>query len=66
MSAQQATPISAWGKRMAKEFRPSTRTESAMSQMDAGGLSTVMAPPASSDPHRKAFQLCEAACAAAL
>ena len=37
-----------------------------MIQMDAGGLSTVMAPPASSDPHKKALQLLDAACAAAL
>ena len=61
-----ATPMTAWGSRMAKLERPSTRTDSAMSQIDAGGLSTVMAPPASEAPHRKALQLCEPACAAAL
>ena len=60
------TPMSACGNRIANELRPSKRTESAMSQMDAGGLSTVMALPASRLPHKKASQLLEPACAAAL
>ena len=51
----------AWGSRMANELKPSVRTESAINQMDAGGLSTVMALLASSDPHKNASQLCEAA-----
>lgn len=38
-----ATPMIAWGSRIEKELSPNRRTESAMSQMDAGGLSTVMA-----------------------
>ena len=48
--------MSAWGKRMANEDSPSRRTDSAMSQMEAGGLSTVIALPASSEPQKKASQ----------
>lgn len=55
------TPMRAWGNKMANELNPNARTDSAMSQIDAGGLSTVMALLASSEPHKNAFQLCDAA-----
>lgn len=51
----------ACGNKMANELNPNARTDSAMSQIDAGGLSTVMALLASSEPHKNAFQLCDAA-----
>ena len=60
-----ATPSSACGARMLHELSPKMRTEKAISHSEAGGLSTVMALPASREPKRKAFQLCEPACAAA-
>ena len=60
-----ATPSSAWGARMLHELSPKTRTESAISHSEAGGLSTVIALPASSEPKKNAFQDCEPACTAA-
>ena len=59
------TPITACGRRMAKEFSPNIHTDRAISHIDAGGLSTVIALPESEDPHRNAHQLFEPACAAA-
>ncbi len=50
---------------MLQELRPKIRTERAISHSDAGGLSTVIALLASSEPKRNAFQLCDPACAAA-
>jgi hypothetical protein len=50
---------------MEKELRPNARTERAISHMDAGGLSTVIALPESREPHRKDSQFTEPACAAA-
>ena len=41
------------------------RTARAINQSEAGGLSTVMALPASSEPNRNAVQLCDPAWAAA-
>ncbi len=51
------TPISTCGARIAQELSPKTRTERAIGQSVAGGLSTVMALAASSEPKKKAFQL---------
>ncbi len=42
---------------MAKELRPSSRTDSAMTHSEAGGLSTVIELAASELPKKKAFQL---------
>jgi len=50
---------------MLHEFSPNTRTETAIAHRDIGGLSTVIEFAASDDPKKKAFQLCEPACAAA-
>ena len=50
---------------MLHEFIPNRRTEVAITQMLAGGLSTVIELPASDDPKKKASQFCEPACAAA-
>ena len=50
---------------MLHELSPNSRTESAISHSDAGGLSTVMELAASDEPKKNAFQLCEPACAAA-
>lgn len=52
-----ATPISTWGARIAQELRPKTRTDRAIGQSVAGGLSTVIAFAESSEPKKKAFQL---------
>jgi hypothetical protein len=41
------------------------RADNPITHMAAGGLSTVMALPASSEPNSSAFQLWEPACAAA-
>ncbi len=60
-----ATPISACGTRIDHEDSPKTRTESAITQIDRGGLSTVIEAAASDAAYRNAFQLCEPACAAA-
>ena len=50
---------------MLQELRPKIRTDSAISHSEAGGLSTVIALPASREPKKKAFQLCEPAWTAA-
>ncbi len=55
-TATAATPISTSGTRIAHESSPKTRTDSSMGHSAAGGLSTVMALPASSEPKKKAFQ----------
>ena len=60
-----ATPASACGARMLSGLRPNSRTESPMSIVESGGLSTVMKLPASNDPKNQAFQLSDAASAAA-
>jgi hypothetical protein len=60
-----ATPSRACGTRTLHELSPKIRTDRAISQSEAGGLSTVMALPASREPKRKAFQLWEPACTAA-
>ena len=44
---------------------PNARTDSAIAQIDKGGLSTVIELAASEDPKNRAFQLCEPAWAAA-
>ncbi len=46
-------------------LRPNRRTERAIGQSAAGGLSTVMAFAASSEPKKKAFQDWLPACTAA-
>ena len=65
MTPTVATPSRAWGASTLHELRPKTRTDSAISHSEAGGLSTVMALPASSEPKKKAFQLCDPAWTAA-
>ena len=50
---------------MLHELRPKTRTDSAITHSEAGGLSTVMKLAASDEPKKNAFQLCEPACTAA-
>ena len=45
--------------------KPNTRPERAITQSEAGGLSTVMKDEESSEPKKNAFQLCVAACTAA-
>ena len=47
------------------ELSPKTRTESSITQREAGGLSTVIDAAASDAPKRNAFQLTEPACTAA-
>ena len=53
------------GSRMLKEESPNTRTKSAITQSEAGGLSTVIELPASDDPYRNASQFEAPACTAA-
>ncbi len=60
-----ATPSRASGTRMLHELRPNSLTDSAISQMAAGGLSTVMLLPPSREPKNHATQFSEPACAAA-
>ncbi len=60
-----ATPINTCGARIAHELRPKIRTDRAIGQSVAGGLSTVMAFAASSEPKKNAFQLWLPACTAA-
>ena len=50
---------------MLKLLKPKMRPESAITQSDAGGLSTVMKLEESSEPKKKAFQLSVPACTAA-
>ena len=49
-TATAATPASAWGTRMLHAFSPNARTDSAISQIDPGVLSTVIELAASVDP----------------
>ena len=53
-TATVPTPRSTCGSSMANELSPRSRTESAMTHSEAGGLSTVMALLASKLPKRKA------------
>src|SRR5258708_2975630 len=55
-SATLATPSSASGSSMLHELNPRIRPDSAISHSDAGGLSTVMKPPASNAPKKNALQ----------
>jgi hypothetical protein len=57
--------MSACGTRIAHDDSPKTRTDSAMTHREAGGLSTVIDPAASDAPYRNAVQDFEPACAAA-
>ncbi|CAM5392886.1 hypothetical protein SVIOM74S_10380 [Streptomyces violarus] len=50
------TPMRTSGTRIAQELRPNSRTDRAIGHSAAGGLSTVMALAASSEPKNKAFQ----------
>jgi hypothetical protein len=50
---------------MLHELSPNRRTDSAISQIAAGGLSTVMLFPPSSEPKNQASRLVDPACAAA-
>ena len=60
-----ATPINACGSSMVNGVKPNSRPDSAMTQSAAGGLSTVIALPGSSDPNSHAVRFCVPACAAA-
>jgi hypothetical protein len=64
-TATLATPQTACGTRMLQLERPNNRTEAAISQIAAGGLSTVIELPGSSAPKNIAFRLIEPAWAAA-
>ncbi len=57
--------MSASGTRIDHELSPKIRTDSAISHSEAGVLSTVIELPASDEPKKNAFQLCEPAWAAA-
>ena len=52
-----ATVHSACGISMLRLEKPNARAERPMSQIDSGGLSTVMKLPGSSEPKNHAFQL---------
>ncbi len=64
-SATLATPISASGASNAQLLSPNSRIDRPITHIAAGGLSTVIALPASSDANSHAFHDCEPACAAA-
>ena len=64
-SATAATPISACGSSIVNALNPNSLPDKPITHSAAGGLSTVIALPASSDPNSKAFQSCVPACAAA-
>ena len=64
-SATAATPISACGTSMLQELNPNSRPDRPITHIAAGGLSTVIVLPASSEPNSSAFQFCVPACAAA-
>src|SRR5690349_3282713 len=64
-TATAATPISACGSSMVNALNPNSLPDNPIAHIAAGGLSTVMALPASSDPNSHAFQDCVPACAAA-
>jgi len=60
-----ATPINASGTRMLAGLSPNSRTDTPMTIVPSGGLSTVMKLLASIEPKNHADQLCDAARAAA-
>ena len=64
-SATAPTPISACGSSMVNALKPNSLPDNPITHIAAGGLSTVMALPASSDPNSHAFRSCVPACAAA-
>ena len=64
-SPTDATPISAWGTSRLHDESPKSLIDSAITQIEAGVLSTVMALAASEEPKNIAFQDSEPACAAA-
>ncbi len=64
-SATAATPISASGSSIVNGLNPNSLPNRPITHSAAGGLSTVIALPASSDPNSHAFQSCVPACAAA-
>jgi len=64
-SATAPTPINACGSSIVKALKPNSLPDSAITHRAAGGLSTVMALPESSEPNNHAFQSCVPACAAA-
>src|SRR6478736_918222 len=62
-TATAATPINAWGSNMVNALKPKSLPDKPITHIAAGGLSTVMALPASSEPNSHAFQLWVPACA---
>ena len=64
-SATAPTPISACGSSIVKALNPKSLPDKPITHSAAGGLSTVMALPASSEPNSHAFQSCVPACTAA-
>ena len=64
-SATAPTPINACGSSIVNALNPNSRPDNAITHSAAGGLSTVMALPASSEPNSQAVQSCVPACAAA-
>lgn len=56
-TATVPAPISASGTRICQDPSPKSRTDRAIGQSAAGGLSTVMEFAASEEPKKKAFQL---------
>ncbi len=64
-SATEPTPINACGTSMVNELKPNSLPDRPITHIAAGGLSTVMALPGSSDPNSHAFQSCVPAWTAA-
>ncbi len=64
-SATAPTPINACGSSIVNALNPNSLPDNAMTHSAAGGLSTVMALPESSDPNSHAFQSWVPACTAA-
>ncbi len=64
-TATVATPISTSGTRTDQDESPKIRTARAIGHRAAGGLSTVIALPASREPKNRAFQDWLPACTAA-
>ncbi len=64
-SATAATPISASGSSIVNALNPNSLPNKPITHNAAGGLSTVIALPASSEPNSHAFQSWVPACAAA-
>ena len=60
-----ATPISACGTSRLHDENPKSRAEAVITQSAAGGLSTVIALPESSEPKSHALTDCVPACTAA-